>query len=320
MALAKASDDAGDPVTAVRLCKLVGGEARLDALLLATRIQHRIADFDGEADSLNSAKLLAHHQAEVAKVAETEALMGNLDRAERLMARLRRESDQARVLAAMVNFEAQAKDFANAEEHLLLIDNEYYKSLATGTVALAHAELGRMKESAKLLNAIEDSDVRRNFQRGLTARELQAHGVEAGRAVAVACHDGSDKAVCLSLVATWAAKSGDAVGAPKIMAEAQASLFPERDLPPDAAIAMVCGNLAASDMADDAMKLAEKSRDSDVRVDAIQNIVRLNTRLHDARSSRKLIERLTESRERAAGLVGMAEGLLDEGDGERNPS
>ena len=151
MALAEAADDAGDPELAVRMCRFVSGEARLDALLMAARVQRRADDLDGASSSLDSAKLLAHHQAEVAKVAETEALLGNLDRADKLMSRLRRESDQSRVLAAIVSVEAAAKDFASADSHAsdIGIDSIKFSSLGTIASCTCRDRAGNRKPSSK---------------------------------------------------------------------------------------------------------------------------------------------------------------------------
>ena len=96
------------------------------------------------------------------------------------------------------------------------------------------------------------------------------------------------------------------------MGEAQSLLMPEHELPPDVALEIVSENLAAADMPGEAMALAGKMKDADLRTDAIHNVIQATARLHDAATCRKLLEPLKEPRERAAGLIGIADGLLDE--------
>jgi hypothetical protein len=310
-ALAHAADDSGDAELAVRMCRLVSGEGRLDALLLATRIEHQVADRDGEDAALDAAKLLAHRQAEVAKVAETEALIGNLERADRLMARLHRESDQSRVLAAMVSIEAAARDFAAADSHAADINVDSYRSAALGSIAMAHAQAGQMKDAIEQMNAIPDDDVRLDIERKVTELALKNQGLDGGRAAALGCHDAAGKSVCLSLVALATAKSGNAQLARKTMAEAQAALFPEHELPSDPALAAVAENLAGIDMPDEAVAMVEKIRDADIRTDEARAVLRAITRGHDLAFARKRIESLKDAPERTAAMVGIADGMLD---------
>jgi len=49
-------------------------------------------------------------------------------------------------------------------------------------------------------------------------------------------------------------------------------------------------------------------------------VIRLTTLRHDPETSRKLLETLKDPRERAAGLIGIAEGMLDKADAAQKAS
>jgi tetratricopeptide (TPR) repeat protein len=308
--LAESAEEVGDTETAVRFCQLVNGPCRLEALLLAARMQQAAADVEGSGRSLDAAKVLAHRQPDVAKVAETEALLGNLERAERLMARLRRESDQSRVMAAIVSVEAAAKDFENADAHAASIDTDALRFTALGKIALAHAELGQTAEAVRQINALQDDQARLEFGRSLTEMELKSHGEEAGRAVAAGWQDVRTKAVCMSIVALAAGKAGHADTAKKLMLDSQVFLWTEHDYAADPALAALAENLSLLDMPTEAMAMVERVKDSERRASSLQAVIRNTTRLHDDAAGRKCLESIREPREKIVGLIGIAEGIL----------
>jgi hypothetical protein len=313
MALAEQADKLGDPEMAARLCNRVTGTLRLDALLLAARIQAAAADEDGSAASMNAAKLLAVRQPAVAKVAETEALLGNLDRAERLLGRLRREHDRARVYAAMVYIDAAAKDFQSASAHADEIYDDELRSVSIGRIAMARAEIGQVKEAAEAINAISDWDARLSYSRSLVTLELNLHGIQASHQIAATMGD-SAKALCLSQVALAAARAGDAKQAQAALDEAKAELAKPHTYMPDETMAMIVENMSQMSRPDDAIEVAGHIRDRAQRGEALSHVISTTARLSGLPAAKKLMDSIADPLGREFGLIGLAEGMVGEGE------
>jgi hypothetical protein len=315
MALAQQAESCGDPEMAAQLCQLATGPLRIEALLIEARIQHRAADEEGSDASLDAAKVLAVRQPQVALIAETEALLGNLERAGRLLGRIRRERERSNIYAAMAAVEAAAKDFENADADADSIYDDTAKSITLGRIAMARAGNGQIKQAVEGMTAISDDDTRLEFQRSLVAMELRRHGIAAGHDIAAAFTGDSAKAVCLSQVAAAAARAGKMTEAQSALDEANAALARPHPEMADAMLAGVADNLALMDKPQKAMELAGRILDTSRRSLTICQIVRTTTRRRDPADGQKLLESISDPRDRALARVGIAPGLLDARDG-----